>query len=205
MTSFRTPTRRTRHEISRIKNSRFVATLAPADSAEAALEAVRAVATEMPDARHHCWAYRIGAEGREYRFSDDGEPGGSAGRPILAVLEGREVADAALVVSRWFGGVKLGVGGLVRAYGAAAAAVLEEAELRCVVPLARVRAVFPYQLTAAVQALLARRDLTPIESRYELDVELVFEVPEADAKALADDLLESTAGRGAIELRSIGE
>ena len=125
MGSFLTPAARIEFEIPRIKNSRFLATLAPVNDAACAMDVVESLRLDHPDAGHHCFAYRLGAVGQEYRFSDDGEPGGSAGRPILARLEGQDVSDAVIVVSRWFGGVKLGVGGLIQSYREAARMALE--------------------------------------------------------------------------------
>ena len=108
-----------------VKHSRFIAQVAPADSPEAALGFLARVAD--PGATHNCWAYRIGAE---YRSSDDGEPSGTAGRPILAASEGQGYDQVMAVVTRWYGGIKLGAGGLVRAYGGAAAECLRRAERR---------------------------------------------------------------------------
>jgi uncharacterized YigZ family protein len=102
-----------------IKHSRFLAQAAPIDQPSAALAFVAAVS--VPEATHNCWAYRIGAE---YRSSDDGEPAGTAGRPILAAIDGQGLDQVAVVVTRWYGGVKLGAGGLVRAYGGTAAECL---------------------------------------------------------------------------------
>ncbi|WP_455176275.1 IMPACT family protein [Azospirillum largimobile] len=105
-----------------IKKSRFLVQAAPADSEE---EARRFIAeSSMPDAGHNCWALRVGDV---YRFSDDGEPGGTAGRPILQAIEGQEMDRVVVVVSRWFGGILLGAGGLVRAYGGTAASCLKAA------------------------------------------------------------------------------
>ena len=99
-----------------IKKSRFLAQAAPVDTPEQALAFVRQVGD--PAATHNCWAYRIG---QDYRFNDDGEPGGTAGRPILQAIEGQGIDRAVVVVTRWYGGIKLGAGGLVRAYGGTAA------------------------------------------------------------------------------------
>ncbi|MCA9739293.1 MAG: YigZ family protein, partial [Gemmatimonadetes bacterium] len=122
-----TVARAVRVEIPRIKGSRFIADLVPVSDAAQADAAVDAARAAFPDARHHCFAWRVGARGDTFRFGDDGEPAGSAGRPILQHLEGLDVTDAVLVVTRYFGGTKLGVGGLIRAYGGAAAAALEAA------------------------------------------------------------------------------
>ncbi|HHZ07587.1 MAG TPA: YigZ family protein, partial [Rhizobiales bacterium] len=95
-----------------VKKSRFLATAIPVADEDEAKAAIAAHA--HADASHNCWAWRIGAA---YRFSDDGEPGGTAGKPILAAIDGQSVDRVAVVVTRWFGGVLLGSGGLVRAYG----------------------------------------------------------------------------------------
>lgn len=110
---------------SEIKRSRFRCALAPAGSQEAAEEFVRAVRKEHPGATHNCFAYVIGPDGRLHRASDDGEPGGTAGTPMLQVLLGREVRDTVAVVTRYYGGVQLGAGGLARAYGGAVSAALD--------------------------------------------------------------------------------
>ncbi|MEE2662960.1 MAG: YigZ family protein [Myxococcota bacterium] len=197
--SHHTPCGEFRHEIPRIKNSRFVASVAHASSTQTAREFAEKVSAELSDARHHCWAYRLGPGGREYRFSDDGEPGGSAGRPILAQIEGHAVSDAVVVVTRWFGGVKLGVGGLMRAYGGAAGAALDHAPLRVVTPMCKFAARFPYEHGRAIQALLSARSVSPIDSDYGAEVRMVFEVPEQEAGEFCSALRDRTAGRVVIE------
>ncbi|HEY9134034.1 MAG TPA: YigZ family protein [Dyella sp.] len=115
-----------------IKKSRFLAQAAPVAHAAEALAFVHDVAD--PTATHNCWAYRIG---QDYRFNDDGEPGGTAGRPILQAIEGQGIDRAVVVVTRWYGGIKLGAGGLVRAYGGTAAECLRRAERQPIVAMAR--------------------------------------------------------------------
>lgn len=109
-----------------VRRSRFIARAAPAASREEALALVERARRDHPEARHHCWAYVIGAPGRatSAAMNDDGEPSGTAGKPILGVIEHKGIGDVAVVVIRYFGGVKLGAGGLVRAYAGAAEAVL---------------------------------------------------------------------------------
>ncbi len=107
-----------RHEID-VRHSRFLANAAPIASVEDAAAFVKQVA--VADATHNCWAWRFGGD---YRSSDDGEPAGTAGRPILAAVDGQGYDRIVVVVTRWFGGIKLGAGGLVRAYGGAAAECL---------------------------------------------------------------------------------
>ncbi len=123
--------------------SRFIATVTPVARAEEALALLASIRTAHPTASHHCWAYRVG---REQRFSDDGEPGGTAGRPILEVFLKRDLDRVAAVVVRYFGGRKLGAGGLVRAYGGAVARAIQVAGERTVVSARRVevRAPFAY-------------------------------------------------------------
>ncbi len=111
-----------RHDVEQvIDRSRFLCTVAPTSTVEDAQAFVRDIAHEYPDATHHCWAYVIGAPGSSDRIglSDDGEPHGTAGRPMLTVLQHCGMGDIAAVVSRYYGGVKLGTGGLVKAYGGA--------------------------------------------------------------------------------------
>lgn len=108
----------------RIKGSAFIAFVTPVGGVEDALEKLAAVRAEHADATHNCWAYRVGAE---VRFSDDGEPGGTAGRPMLEVLQKRGLDHVLAVVTRYYGGTKLGAGGLVRAYGGSLAKALDEA------------------------------------------------------------------------------
>jgi len=116
-----------------VKHSRFIAQASPVTAPEAALAFLAHVSDH--DATHNCWAYRIGTE---YRSSDDGEPAGTAGRPILAAIEGQGCDQVMVVVTRWYGGIKLGAGGLVRAYSGAAAECLRLAERRLLVRMREV-------------------------------------------------------------------
>src|SRR5690625_6758888 len=133
-----------------IKKSRFIAIAKAVDTAEHALSvfAQRSIA----EARHNCWAFKIGDT---YRFFDDGEPGGTAGRPILQAIEGQDCDFVAVLVIRWFGGIKLGTGGLARAYGGVAAECLRTAQKRKYVPTIAVTAFCPY---AEIERLKARFD-----------------------------------------------
>lgn len=110
-----------------ISRSRFLATAHRVDSLDALAELVRAARRRHPDARHVCSAAVAGPHGEASRSNDDGEPGGTAGAPVLSAIAGRELTDVAVLVVRWFGGVKLGTGGLVRAYGGIAADALDAA------------------------------------------------------------------------------
>jgi len=134
-----------------IRKSKFVANAANAASEATVLEFVRAVSD--PSATHNCWAWRIG---QRYRFSDDGEPSGTAGRPILQALDAQQLDRTVVVVTRWFGGIKLGAGGLVRAYGGCAAECLRAASKVPIVDIARAEV----GLDAAMLALLRSRLVT---------------------------------------------
>ncbi|HUA79188.1 MAG TPA: YigZ family protein [Dyella sp.] len=115
-----------------IRKSRFLAQASPVDTPQQALAYVESVGDAS--ATHHCWAYRIG---QDYRFNDDGEPGGTAGRPILQAIEGQGMDRLVVAVTRWYGGIKLGAGGLARAYGGTAAQCLRLGERAPIVAMAR--------------------------------------------------------------------
>jgi uncharacterized YigZ family protein len=176
-----------------IKGSRFVALLAPAPDEPSAMAHVRAVEAEHPDADHCCWAWRL-RDGRT-RSWDAAEPRGSAGRPILAQLEGHGVYDVVAVVVRFFGGTKLGVGGLMRAYGGTAGMALDRAQLVEVSATVELVVEHAYSDTSAVQAALAASSATLVESIYEDMVRLVLRVEEVAVEALVTALRDRTAGR----------
>jgi len=190
---------RFRGEVERIKGSRFLADVAPVvtpEEAEAFLAEVRA---ELDDATHHCWAYRLGCRSPRFRSSDDGEPGGSAGRPILQQLEGHELSDAVVVVTRWFGGTKLGVGGLMRAYGGAAGHALDRVERRVVVIRRELSITYPYECSGAVEGLLAAHRLTPTASEYTEHVRQELAIPVRELEAFLGELRDRCSGRVDIE------
>jgi uncharacterized YigZ family protein len=196
MSALRTLAGWSRFTLDPVKGSRFIATLAPAASpvdAQALLDAVRA---EWPNATHHCWAWRL-ADGRT-RCSDDGEPGGSAGRPILAQLEGHEVEDAVVVVSRWFGGTKLGVGGLIRAYGGCAGKALDAAEVREIPRTTVLFVEHDYADSGTVLSVLNTHDLSPAAADYGATVRLTLAVPEGDADVVRGALVDATGGRARV-------
>ncbi|HED64117.1 MAG TPA: YigZ family protein [Planctomycetes bacterium] len=198
--TYRTLAQRFRFEIDPVKGSRFLTTAAPAASEEEARAILDGVRAEFPNATHHCWALRIGPGGEVFRSSDDGEPGGSAGRPILAQIEGHGLTDVIVVVTRWFGGTKLGVGGLIRAYGGACGRTLDRAPLRTVVVTVRVRIEYPYDCSGAVEGVLRSRGLEPVASEYGEEVWVEVLVPEDEVAAVSRELADKTAGR--VQARS---
>ena len=184
-----------RYEPDKVKGSRFIADVAPVATEEEAESFLAEVRSTFHDARHHCFAWRLGPEGDVTRASDDGEPAGSAGRPILAQLEGHEVTNVCAVVTRYFGGTKLGVGGLMRAYGGAAGMALDRAELRRVVFTTPLSITFPYSFEGKVKGLLVSHDLTPTESDYGETVSLRLSIPSSRVEGFLAELRDRTAGR----------
>lgn len=181
------------HE-SEIKRSRFLCALAPAASEEQAQDFVRGVRREHPGATHHCYAYVIGPDGRLHRASDDGEPGGTAGTPMLQVLLGRRVRDTVAVVTRYYGGVQLGAGGLVRAYGGAVSAALDE-----IGTVERVRRTLVTVTVGHDRAGRLENDLraaghTVRDVAYGAAVTLRLAVPAPDVPALRSWLADATSG-----------
>jgi uncharacterized YigZ family protein len=177
-----------------VRKSRFLARAAPAGSVEAALAFFARV--READATHNCWAYRIGAS---YRFSDDGEPGGTAGRPILQAIDAQALDRVAVVVARWFGGIKLGAGGLVRAYGGTAAECLRLAAKSPLVERVAIVVRCDFAAAGAVRARLAEYEAAKREERADADgVELAIELPAARVDALTRLVRDLTRGRGHV-------
>ena len=177
-----------------VRKSRFIARAMPVESVDAALAFFARV--REPDATHNCWAYRVGAS---YRFNDDGEPGGTAGRPILQAIDGQGLDRVAVVVARWFGGIKLGAGGLVRAYGGAAAECLRLAAKSPLVERATVRVRCDFAAAGALRARLAEYGAAKREEHADADgVELAIELPAARVDALTQLVRDLTRGRGRV-------
>ena len=171
-----------------IKHSRFLAQAAPVEDAGAALAFLAGIGDAA--ATHNCWAYRIGAE---YRSSDDGEPSGTAGRPILAAIEGQGYDQAMVVVTRWYGGIKLGAGGLVRAYGGAAAECLRRAQRRALVVLSEVTVACPFDDLGSVHAALTAWSAEKMSADFhETGVDLRLRLPTAQLDALKSHLRDAT-------------
>jgi len=177
-----------------IRKSVFVANAAPVDRVDAALAWIARVGTR--DATHNCWAYRIGAQ---YRFNDDGEPSGTAGKPILAAIDGQGLDHVAVVVTRWYGGIKLGAGGLARAYGGTAAECLRVAERVPIVELESVRVRCDFASSAALHAKLADLGASKTGESFGADgVELALDLPRDRVDILVGLVRDLTRGRGAV-------
>jgi uncharacterized YigZ family protein len=183
-----------------VANSRFIASAGHTPSVEAARGLIAAVRAELPDAGHHCYAFLVGyGASVTAGMSDDGEPAGTAGRPMLAVLRGADLGDVTVVVSRRFGGTLLGTGGLVRAYGDAVRAVLEQLPRAEQVELVRVSVLVSYAGYAAARRALEAAGASIAGEEFAADVRLAVVVP-ADQHAAALAALESaTAGQAIVE------
>ena len=188
MPSYPSPAGEARAEI-REKGSRFLAILGPAAGEADAKARLAALEGEFPDATHHCWAWRLGDPPRE-RSADAGEPAGTAGMPILQVLRGAGLSDVLAVVVRWFGGTKLGKGGLARAYAAAAREALPLLPVVVRVPTVRLGIRIPYEKVGAVKRLVHPPEVELDAEEYGEDARLVLAVHEgregAVRAALAD-------------------
>jgi uncharacterized YigZ family protein len=175
-----------------IRKSRFLAQAAPASSPEAALAFVDSLRGN--GGGHHCWAYRIG---QAYRFNDDGEPSSSAGKPILAAIDGQGFDRVVVVVTRWFGGIKLGVGGLIRAYGGTAAQCLQQATRQPIVHVTRMVLHCDFAQWALLEGRLRERDIAIENVTYgALAVQAILAVPSGQESALAHLVADATQGRG---------
>lgn len=179
-----------------IKKSRFIAQAGPAESVDAALAFI-AHASDA-DARHNCWAYRIG---NIYRSDDADEPAGTAGRPILAAIDGQGLDQVVVVVTRWFGGIKLGAGGLVRAYGGVAAECLRTAPRRERIATRTVEIRAGFAHLGAIHVLIDSLGAEKSDERFESEgVILRLNVRSDLCDRLATDLRNLSRGQATIHL-----
>ena len=180
----------------RASNSRFIASAAPAATTEAARAFIAGVRAEMPDASHHVYAYIIGhGATTTLSMTDDGEPPGTAGRPVMAVLKGSGLGDVALVITRYFGGTLLGTGGLVRAYGDAAQAVLAILPRTEKIDRRELSVTLPYAAYEAARRLIAAHAGSMLEETFAADVSLRVSLPLVELAAFTTELKELTAGQ----------
>lgn len=177
------------------KKSRFIATLRKCESEEEAVRFVEEMKKKYWDARHNCHAFVIGTKGELTRCSDDGEPSGTAGRPMLEVLTGEELRNAAVVVTRYFGGVLLGTGGLVRAYTQAVKEGLKNCRVGRMRYGCRVRIATDYLWIGKVLYLLGNLKLEPVSSEYGERITLELDVAAEKLGILERELAEATNGQ----------
>ncbi len=173
-----------------VTRSRFIATIGAADSVEAAREFIQRIRAEMPDATHHVYAFRAGyGSSVQEGLSDDGEPAGTSGKPVMAVVRGADIGDVVLVVTRYFGGTKLGTGGLVRAYSSAAKAVIEQLPLTQKIATATLEIACSYANFEPIKRLLPHYEVVLIEEQFTDIVTLTLRVPEDRTDAFLNEIV----------------
>ena len=185
------------------KKSRFIATVKKCETEEEAVSFIDEMKKKYWDASHNCSAFVIGCKGELTRCSDDGEPSGTAGRPMLEVLLGEEIRNIAVVVTRYFGGTLLGTGGLVRAYTQA----VKEGLLHCKTGIMRygseISISTDYNGIGKILYLLGQQGIEPLESAYAEDVNLRILIPAETEEKLKEELTEATSGK--VQLKKVNE
>ncbi|MFZ5989148.1 MAG: YigZ family protein [Bacillota bacterium] len=181
------------------KKSRFIATVKPVSTEEEALEFINGLKSKYWDATHNVYSYYIGGNNIIQRFSDDGEPSGTAGLPVLEVIKRMEVRDLAVVITRYFGGTLLGAAGLIRAYSKSAALGIEAAGIIVKKLCKEVRVVVEYTLFGKVQSLLISKGLIIKDVIYEQDVEIIVFIAEDEMESFIDLINETTNARSIIQ------
>ncbi|GBU12417.1 hypothetical protein AwEntero_10180 [Enterobacterales bacterium] len=184
-----------------IKKSRFITLLAHTEGVEAAKTFIQDVRNQHPVARHHCWAFVAGApaDSQQLGFSDDGEPAGTAGKPILGQLMGSGVGELTAVVVRYYGGIMLGTGGLVKAYGGGVQQALKLLTVHQKVPLVEYKLHCDYPQLALVEGLMQQIGGQILQSDYGAAVELRLALPAAEAAAIVIRLYDLS--RGTLQLQ----
>ena len=179
-----------------IRKSRFLAKAAPVSSPDEAQAFIQSVSDAS--ATHNCWAWKIG---NQYRFSDDGEPGGTAGRPMLTAIEGQDCDQVVVVVIRWFGGIQLGTGGLARAYGGSAAKCLQAGERVELILRIRCRCHCRFAELALLKARLAEHEALIEQETFDAEgAELLLALPETQRAALQRLVADISRGRSELQL-----
>ncbi|MFA3762780.1 IMPACT family protein [Yersinia sp. 2466 StPb PI] len=188
-----------------IKKSRFITLLAHTSGVSEAKDFVQQVKQQHPTARHHCWAFVAGkpTDSQQLGFSDDGEPSGTAGKPILAQLMGSGIGEITAVVVRYYGGIKLGTGGLVRAYGSGVQQALKQIEVKYKVPQVEYTLQCDYGQLAIVETLLQQVEGQIIRSEYAQFVTLHLSLPATQASQVGDKLRDLS--RGTLQLTPISQ
>lgn len=182
------------------KKSRFIGYAVPVSTEDEAYAFIEKIRKQHYDARHNCFAFAIGSENTLLRFSDDGEPQGTAGKPILEVITGNEVVNVCIVVTRYFGGTLLGTGGLVRAYTEAAKLALADAGVHTMQFMKIVEITTNYNDSGKVQYLLSSSDAVIDGTDYTADVCFRVAVPVDGLDRLIKQITEATSARASIEV-----
>lgn len=181
------------------KKSKFLAAVYPVSTEEEVAAYIEAARKKYWDARHNCYAYVIGNNNELTRCSDDGEPSGTAGKPILEVIMGRKLHNCLMIVTRYFGGTLLGTGGLVRAYQKAASDALDNSRLVQRITGSRISATTTYSYAGKLQYCAEKKGYRLDDIVYGADARLIFSVPSEAAKKLIEDITDITSGTAVID------
>ncbi len=182
----------------RVRGSRFIGEAIHVPGEDSARSAIETIRKASFDATHHCFAYRLGPIGDRFRTGDDGEPTGTAGQPILQQIVARDLTDTAVVVTRYFGGIKLGRGGLIRAYGEAAGAALDQAKVQEYLTMVSFAIRFDYDDTSAAMRAVDSVSGRITSSQYSDHTDLTVDVRASVAETFESNLTQMLAGRGEI-------
>lgn len=181
------------------KKSRFIADIFPVVSEEEAFGYLEEIKKKHWDARHHCWAYVIGRNPALERMSDDGEPAGTAGKPILETIRGRGLTNIFVVVTRYFGGTLLGTGGLVRAYSAAVSEGLSHTVIISKIKGFKLKITTEYTGYGKIQYIVAQKGINVLDTIYTDKVEMILLVPQDEEQSLVKTVMEGTNGQALTE------
>lgn len=182
-----------------VKASRFIGEASRVATVDEAMEYIEAIRKREYNASHHCFAYRIGFDAEDFRYSDDGEPNGTGGPPILRHIDGRGLTNVVVVVTRYYGGTNLGTGGLIRAYGDTAAAALDAARKVTKILRERVSLTFQYDDTSPAMHTINQFDAPILDTKYSEVTEIIVNVRRAEADALEAAFTSALAGRGEVK------
>lgn len=183
------------------KKSRFIGQVMPVSSEEEAYAFIESIKKKHYDARHNCFAFSIGEEMPLLRFSDDGEPQGTAGKPILEVITNSGIHNICIVVTRYFGGTLLGTGGLVRAYTDASKAALEVCETKLMQRIYPVDIKTNYTDMGKIQYILNTNEVRILDTIFAEDVLFVTEIPVNDKNRIVSEITEATGARAEITVK----
>lgn len=187
-----------------VDKSRFITTVALAPSVDSARSFIQSIRAEMPDASHYVYAFRIGFGNSVIEgMSDDGEPSGTSGPPTLAVISGSEIGDIVMVTTRYFGGKKLGTGGLVRAYTSAAQKALNSLKLELKQEKLKCKAIMPYTFYERTRLLLDRYSAIIIDESFTSEVTLEYQILKEHHADIKNELAEMSAGTIQIQCETI--
>lgn len=181
------------------KKSRFLGKIKPVSTEEEAIAFIESIKKQYWDARHNCYAFIIGEHSESIRCSDDGEPSGTAGKPMLEVLQNNGLKNVVAVVTRYFGGTLLGTGGLVRAYTQATQAALEEAQIATMTLMSVLEIRTDYNAIGKIKYMFAQADTLVMGEDYGVDVAVTIAVPVTEKETMQKKIVEATNGKAVME------